>query len=175
MPPAIRLRGRFWRMLAPKWAHAPLSGEGAAKRGGRFNPPGMNALYMSGDFVTAIAEYEQDLGIRPGTLCAYQVDLAGIVDLCDPATRSAGAETTDLGCPWKHIALVLRQRPPTWELATRLAEDGAAGLRVPSTRAAAGINLVLWRWNDSAERRVDVLDPLHDLPHDQKSARLNRL
>ena len=115
MPPAVRLRGRLWRMLAPKWAHAPLSGEGAAKRGGRFNPPGIAALYMSGDFVTAIAEYEQDLGIRPGTLCAYQVDLAGIVDLCDPATRlAARVETTDLACAWKHIALVLRQRPPTW-------------------------------------------------------------
>ncbi len=127
---------------------------------------------MSGDFVTAIAEYEQDLGIRPGTLCAYQVDLAGIVDLCDPATRRVvRVETTDLGCAWKHLALVLRQRPPTWDLATRLGEDGVAGIRVPSTRVVAGINLVLWRWNDMAERRVEVLDPFQDLPRDQRSWR----
>ena len=31
------------------------------------------------------------------------------------------------------------------------------------------INLVLWRWNDTAEHRVDLLDPLRDLPGDQKS------
>jgi RES domain-containing protein len=170
MSPAVRVRGRFWRMLAPRWAHAPLSGEGAAKRGGRFNPPGIEALYMSGDLVTAIAEYEQDLGIRPGTLCAYQVDVAAIVDLCDPATRlAAGVAATDLACAWKHIALVLRQRPPTWDLAIRLAEDGAAGLRVPSVHSGEGINLVLWRWNDTTEHRVDVLDPLGDLPRDQTS------
>lgn len=54
-------------MLAPKWAHRPLSSEGAALRGGRWNEPGRQALYMSEDFVTAVAEYEQDLGIRPGT------------------------------------------------------------------------------------------------------------
>ena len=147
-----------------------LSGEGAATRGGRFNPPGMNALYMSGDFVTTIAEYEQDLGIRPGTLCAYEADVAAIVDLRDPATRfAARVEMTDLSCAWKHIALVLHQRPPTWDLATRLVEEGAAEIRVPSVRAADGVNLVLWRWNDAAERRVDVLDPFRDLPRDQQS------
>ena len=172
MPPTIRLRGRFWRMLAPKWAHQPLSGEGAALRGGRFNPPGMKALYMSEDFVTAVAEYEQELGIRPGTLCAYEVDMSGIVDLCDQATRlAAGVDLADLHCPWKHIALVLRERPPSWDLATRLAQRGAAGIRVPSMRHPEGRNLVLWRWNDSPERRVEVLDPLGDLPRNRESGR----
>ena len=70
-------------MLAPKWAHDPLSGAGAASRGGRHNEPGMAALYMSEQFATAIAEYEQDLGIRPGMLCAYDVTADQVVDLCD--------------------------------------------------------------------------------------------
>ena len=127
---------------------------------------------MSGDFVTAVAEYEQDLGIRPGTLCAYEVDIAGVVDLCDPASqRAAGVEATDLACPWKHMALVLRQRPPSWDLATRLIDEGIGGIRVPSVRSAHGVNLVLWRWGDSAERRVQVLDPLRDPPRDQESWR----
>lgn len=172
MPPSIRLRGRFWRMRAPKWAHAPLSGEGAAARGGRFNEPGTGALYMSEDFVTAIAEYEQELGIRPGTLCAYEVDVAGIIDLCDPETRRAAAvDAADLRCPWKHIALILGQRPPSWDVASRLFRDGAAGIRVPSVRNPAGVNLVLWRWNDAPQRQVGVLDPLRDLPRDQVSWR----
>jgi hypothetical protein len=71
-------------MLAPKWAHEPLSGAGAATRGGRHNEAGMPALYMSGQFATAVAEYEQDLGIRPGTLCAYDADVTGVLIFAIP-------------------------------------------------------------------------------------------
>jgi RES domain-containing protein len=170
MPPAIRLQGRFWRVLAPRWAHQPLSGEGAARRGGRWNEPGQSALYLSAEFVTAVAEYEQELGIRPGTLCAYDADVAGIVDLCDESTRKALAiEENLLFSPWKHIAFVQHARPPSWDLAMMLGSDGAAGIRVPSVRDQKGINLVLWRWNDAAERRVEALDPLGDLPRNQSS------
>ena len=49
------------------------------QRGGRFNAAGHPAVYMSDDFATAVAEYEQDLGIRPGTLCAYEVRGSGVV------------------------------------------------------------------------------------------------
>ena len=66
--PLVRVRRRFWRMLAPRWSHKPLSGQGAARCGGRCNVPGQPALYMSEGFATAITEYEQDLGVRPGTL-----------------------------------------------------------------------------------------------------------
>ena len=87
--PTIAVARRYWRMLAPKWAHDPLSGAGAAARGGRLNPPGLSALYMSEDFATAVAEYEQDLGIRPGTLCAYEVTSERIADLGDIPTLEA--------------------------------------------------------------------------------------
>lgn len=170
MLPTIRLQGRFWRVLAPRWAHQPLSGEGAARRGGRWNVPGQPALYMSASFVTAVAEYEQELGIRPGTLCAYDTDMAGIVDLCSSAVLGQlGIEESLRFSPWKHIAFVERARPPTWDIAGRLAADGAAGIRVPSARQADGINLVLWRWNDDPGRQVRALDPLGDLPRDQSS------
>jgi RES domain-containing protein len=125
---------------------------------------------MSEAFVTAVAEYEQELGIRPGTLCAYEVDVAGVADLCDRAARTAlGVSDDVLLSPWKHIAFVLKQRPPSWNLAERLIEAGAAGVRVPSARDPSGVNLVLWRWNDAPDRRVEALDPLGDLPRDQSS------
>ena len=79
-------RGRFWRMLAPRWAFDPLSGAGAARAGGRWNAPGQAALYFSDSHATAIAEYQQNLP-RPGTLTAYDVDARDILDLCDPAVR----------------------------------------------------------------------------------------
>jgi hypothetical protein len=37
----------FHRFLIPKWAHLPTSGAGAATDGGRFNRPGIEALYLS--------------------------------------------------------------------------------------------------------------------------------
>jgi RES domain-containing protein len=158
-------------MLAPKWADDPLSGAGAALRGGRFNPPGMPALYMSEEFVTAVAEYEQDLGIRPGTLCAYDVKSERIVDLGDALTlETLGVDAAALRAPWKHIAFVEKRLPPTWPLAERLLQEGIDGARVPSAQAI-GLNLVLWRWNVERAARVVALDPLRDLPADQSSWR----
>ena len=101
------VRSRFWRVLAPRWAHQPLSGEGAARHGGRWNPRGVAALYMSADLSTAVAEYEQELGIRPGTFVAYDVDVEGVVDL--PHRRRTG--------PRKWILLRDRTTPPGWTIA----------------------------------------------------------
>ena len=164
MIPTIRFRNRLWRVLAPRWAHAPLSGEGAARHGGRFNERGMPALYLSEDPMTAFSEYQQELGVRPGTFCAFDVDVDGVADLTDAATlAAAGAGTDDLACPWKEVLLVRRGRPPTWDLVARLLDAGVAGARVPSFRRNGGVNLVLWRWNDAPSRTVKALDPLGDL------------
>jgi RES domain-containing protein len=46
---------------------------------------------------------------------------------------------------------------------------GVAGVLVPSACLAGGVNLVLWRWNDSPDRTVIPLDPQRDLPRDQSS------
>lgn len=130
----------------------------------------MPALYMSAEFATAVAEYEQDLGIRPGTLCAYDVSVVSIVDLCEPETRRAAEiDLGDLRCPWKRIAFIDKGRPPTWDIARRLYDRGVNGIRVPSMQLSGGTNLVLWRWNDAPDRTVRALNPLADLPKDQAS------
>ncbi|WP_439546652.1 RES domain-containing protein [Sandarakinorhabdus sp.] len=43
----LRPNAVFHRYLTPRWSHAPLSGAGAALHGGRFNRPGVPALYLS--------------------------------------------------------------------------------------------------------------------------------
>ena len=70
------------RYLAPKWAFAPLSGAGAAIGGGRFNRPGVEALYLSKTPHTALEEYRQGASITPpGTLAAYKLWLDPVADL----------------------------------------------------------------------------------------------
>lgn len=165
----ISIARRFWRMLAAKWAHDPLSGAGAARHGGRFNPPGMPSLYMSEEFSTAVAEYEQDLGIRPGTLCAYDVKSERIADLTDTgALKALGADAVTLRAPWKHVAFVEKRSPLTWSLCEQLLAENINGIRVPSVQAA-GFNLVLWRWNVEGGASVAALDPLGELSTDQSS------
>ena len=62
----------FHRYLTPKWAADPLSGAGAAIGGGRFNRPGVAALYLSVEPATALDEYAQGSSIvPPATLVAY--------------------------------------------------------------------------------------------------------
>jgi RES domain-containing protein len=59
----------FYRVNTPRWAYRPTSGAGAAKVGGRFNRPGVDALYLSRRIETATVEYQQDKSLMPpGTL-----------------------------------------------------------------------------------------------------------
>jgi RES domain-containing protein len=170
LPKLIQRQQRCWRILAPKWAYDPLSGEGAARFGGRFNPKGTPALYLSEEIDTAFAEYQQDLLVRPGTFCAYQLDVAGIIDLCNPSTQAAiRINEQILLSPWKEILLVQKRQPPTWDLVVQLLKFGVTGVRVPSAQKQGGVNLVLWRWNDDPSRRIGVLDPRCELPSNQAS------
>ena len=89
MVPGVRFSARTFRVVPPKWAHDPLSGEGARLHGGRFNPPGQSAFYSALDPHTAYAEYTQNLFDRPGLLCAFDVGGARVRDLCVPETLAA--------------------------------------------------------------------------------------
>jgi RES domain-containing protein len=159
----VAVHGRFWRMLAPRWAHDPLSGAGAARAGGRWNAPGQPALYLSDSHATAIAEYQQDLP-RPGTLTAYDVAAPALLDLSDAATLEAlGLEAGFLRQPWKRVRDVEHGRPACWDFALAAAAQGWCGLRVPSVQAP-GVNFVFWRWNEAEAPMIQYVDPLRDLP-----------
>lgn len=167
----LKLREQIcWRIHAPKWAFAPLSGEGAARTGGRLNRPGLAALYLAFDHGTAVQEYEQDLGWRPGTLCAYRVS-GRFADLREPQVLAAlGFTMRDLRCPWKQLAFSdPTQEPPSWRIADLLLQHRVTGAIFPSQANSLGTNLVLWRWNLRGAAKVEVIDPLMDLPRNQSS------
>lgn len=142
--PLKPLTGRFWRMLGIRWQHRPHD-SGSHLAGGRWNPPGTRALYLSADYNTAIQEMYQDL-VRPGTLVAFDVAADAIADLTriDPAITH---------CLWRDLHMIRRETPPSWTLATALIAQGAQGALVPSVQHRGGRNLVLWRWH--AARAAD--------------------
>ncbi len=151
--------------MAPKWAYDPLSGAGAARNGGRFNAVGVPALYFSDTIETALAEYSQDLPDRPGTFCAYTLDIGGIVDLTAPSVRDRlGVDEALLASPWKKIALIEKSTPPTWTLARTLIDGGYTGVIAPSVVRPRGRNIVLWRWNADPGVTIRYHDPNSDLP-----------
>jgi len=161
---ARALDGRYWRIVSPRWASAPLSGDGAARFGGRWNRHGQPALYLSAEVETAFAEYQQEMGVRPGTFAAYDVAGARVADLTDGAVLGElGAEPDAPLAPWKQIALVEGGAPPTWRLVDQLAER-LDGVLAPSVQYRGGVNLALWRWNETGGPRVSVVDPRGDLP-----------
>jgi len=140
-----------------------LSGAGAARHGGRWNRPGQATLYLSESIETAFAEYQQELGARPGTFVAYDVTGGAVADVCDPRVLAElGAQAADLLGPWKEATFVKKVDPPTWTLTDRL-QGRFDGVRVPSSQYRGGANLVLWRRNDDGEPAVEPLDPEFEL------------
>jgi RES domain-containing protein len=166
----INYSQKCWRGFTPRWSSTPLSGEGARLYEGRWNPKGMEALYLAENFSTAYKEYQNELPDHPCLILSYQVCIDGIVDFCNEEVRErANISLRTMYCEWKYIFLVEKKDPPTWEIVRNLYDDGVAGIRVPSTRDIGGVNIVLWRWNDHPSRVVTYSDPRRDLPKDQSS------
>jgi RES domain-containing protein len=172
----LRFRGTAYRAHDPRWSFRPLSGEGAAIHGGRFNPKGVAALYLALDPMTAVKEANQGFAhkIEPCVLCSYDVDCQDIVDLrTDRARKASGVATEDMGNAWFSF-LAEGREPPSWRIARRLIGQGAAGIVAPSYApgaAPADYNLILWRWSDRPPHKVAVFDPSGRLPKDQLSWR----
>lgn len=160
-------------MVTPAWSHQPTSGEGARQRGGRFNQPGIAALYTSTRSETAVLEYRASLPHRPGTLIAYEVDHAGILDLVTPGTDEAAAFRSRLDGARDWMTQSIRgEIPDTQRVADELIAKGVGGIMAPSYATGAGnddINIVFWNWSPAPPTMVSVLDPRSDLPVNRDS------
>ncbi|MBU0773728.1 MAG: RES domain-containing protein, partial [Alphaproteobacteria bacterium] len=81
----MHFTGLLYRAHNPVWSREPLSGEGAARFGGRFNRIGRIALYTSLAPETALREANQVGTLQPTTLVAYQADIGPLLDGRDAA------------------------------------------------------------------------------------------
>jgi RES domain-containing protein len=82
-------RGKLYRALNPIYAREPLSGKGARRYGGRFNPKGMAALYCSLSIMTAVREANQAGSLQPTTLVSYDAEIEGVFDTRDETALQA--------------------------------------------------------------------------------------
>jgi RES domain-containing protein len=72
----LRRGTTLYRAHTPRWADCPMSGAGAALKGGRFNREGVEALYLSLEELTALREYQQTSPfLPPCTICSYAAEL----------------------------------------------------------------------------------------------------
>jgi len=155
-------QGLLYRALNPLHAREPLSGAGAQRHGGRFNPKGLPALYTSRSVMTAVREANQVGTLQPTTLVAYEADIGPLFDAADPAALAARRMTvTDLAAGDWRARMRAEGEAPTRRLARALIEEGYAGMQVASFAAgsaATDLNLVLWTWGPDLPVRLRLVD-----------------
>lgn len=151
----------FYRVIVPARADTPLFGMGAARQGGRFNRPGQEALYLSLETVTALAEYQQDNPwLRPGTICTFFANGLRVADL------SAGFDPEHWSPLWADFAVDWRAEwfgksiePPTWYMADDVVAAGLDGILFPSQAQPGGINLVIYGSSTQSPAQLRAYDP----------------
>ncbi len=159
MPAGHRIRGRWFRVLKPRYAHEPLSGRGAELTGGRFNRPGRAAFYLSADPLTAYAEYTASGYDKPGLMCSYDVDVSPIADLTDAGVcAEQGVSSDDLARRWIGVP-----DAPTHIVSDRLIQAGFVGAMFSSIQHRDGVNMVLWAW-DKPDADIRLVDRLSEAP-----------
>jgi len=158
----MRHKGLLYRALNPIYARDPLSGEGARRHGGRFNPKGMPALYTSLSIMTALREANQIGTLQPTTLVAYEADIGPIFDATDPVLLAEqGLTEDDLAADDWRFRMIEGAKAPTQDFAERLKTAGFAGLRVRSFAKGAArddLNLVLLVWGPDLPTLLRVVD-----------------
>ncbi len=159
---ALTYSGKLYRALNPVFAREPMSGRGAERYGGRFNPRGVPALYMSTSVLTALREANQVGDLQPTTLVCYRAEIEMVFDAADTAALTAAdLDETSLADPTWRDQMRETGEARTQRFARNLIAEGYNGLLVRSFAKGAktdDLNLVLWRWSAGGPSRLELID-----------------
>lgn len=159
----------LWRAYVPRWAHLPLSGEGAARFGGRWNPVGAPAIYAARELSTAWAEYNQGFVQHPALIAQLRLAGARLADLTDlPMLERFGVGPDIHICEWRAM-LDGGATPATHLLRERLVAAGWDGVIYPSFMSPGGTCVALWHWNAKGAPELEIVDPEGRLPNSPAS------
>ncbi|CDZ26680.1 RES domain protein [Neorhizobium galegae bv. officinalis] len=169
MPELAPESGILWRAYVPRWAHAPLSGDGAARFGGRWNPVGAPTIYAASELSTAWAEYNQGFVQHPALIAQLRLDDARLADLTSPEVLAGlGVEEAIHRCEWRDD-LDAGRLPSTHLLRERLLQEGHDGVVYPSFMSLGGTCIALWHWNGKDQPKLTITDPDGRLPESPAS------
>jgi RES domain-containing protein len=158
-----------YRVHDPKWAHTPTSGAGAGRHGGRANRPGVNAIYLSLELETGLAEYKQLDGLLPPALMvSYRIAAEKVVDFSAGYTTAWDPLWQDFYCDWRKMVFNESIEPPSWVIGDQVLASGAKDILFKSV-VTGGLNLVLYTDAMVAPDIIDVHDPHQALPKNQDS------
>jgi RES domain-containing protein len=159
----------LWRAFVPRWAYQPLSGQGAALFGGRWNPVGAATIYAARELSTAWAEYNQGFVQHPALIARLELSDAMLADLTDRKVLQAlgvGEEIHD--CQWR-ADLDRGETPATHRVRETLIGQGYDGVVYPSFMSPGGSCVAVRRWNGPGEPSLRVIDPEGRLPNSPAS------
>jgi RES domain-containing protein len=159
----------FWRAYVPRWAHEPLSGEGARRFGGRWNPVGAPTIHAARELSTAWAEYNQGFVQHPALIIQIELSGASLADLTELSVLRTFDATPEIHkCEWR-ADLDRGAVPPTHKLREYLIAQDYDGVIYPSSISRGGSCVAIWRWNTPGAPSLRAIDPEHLLPHNQQS------
>ncbi len=131
----------------------------------------MEALYLSREVETAVAEFKQDNPwLKPGTICSYCASLV-VLDLTTYDVKTWPPIWADYQIDWRREVFNLGVEPVTWIMGDIAMEMQADGILFPSQAHEGGTNLVVFNSSDIRGGGLDVIDPDGDLPQDGSSWR----
>ena len=176
---AVKLNAIAFRSAGVKYANEKdfTSGGGASYYGGRWNPPGVAAIYASLDPATAVKESYQEFikyGFKPGNIqprvfAGLKLNVNRVLDLTDAKIRKKLGFSRDrlTGEDWQAIQ---RGGEESWTqtIGRGALLAGFEGLLVPSARDPKGTNVVIFPRNLASPSTVEVLGKEKLPPHPTK-------
>ena len=146
-----RVAGTFYRAVDAAHRADVLAGSRGV---GRYSSAGRPTLYLSSSLQGVAAAMVAHGGVESRVVLGVDVDAHAVVDLRDPAARSAaGVDLADALAPWQDV-VASGGVPPSWGVRRRLEQAGAQGLVDPSRTRAGLWHLVLFAWNAPGAARV---------------------